>query len=216
MSKTTKHVVTPTHEHEANNVNAAAAPEAAAAQPEKQPEAAAAEPTSEKLKALISEAKQLFEASKTLEYGTPAFNDNELARFNATKAIAAEKIAIAQAAREAEIEAKRSAKLALLHAAIDAEIAATNEPDNDELAKAANEAFDVVANLLVGTITPTTAKASSSSSSRTSGSRDEIIAQHVKNVAAGMTDGQSNKQLREMGYKRSTVWHAINDFNHSK
>jgi hypothetical protein len=44
----------------------------------------------------------------------------------------------------------------------------------------------------------------------------DILTQHLANVAAGMTDSESRKNLESAGHKRSTVWHTVNNYNKAK
>ncbi len=46
--------------------------------------------------------------------------------------------------------------------------------------------------------------------------KSDIVTQHIQNVANGLSDSDSRKQIEKLGFARSTVWHAVNNYNLSK
>lgn len=88
-----------------------------------------------------------------------------------------------------------------------------NNAVNDAL-KAAREKLDN--ELLARYATSTPAKSVATGEPKESSDKSKILELHLANVANNMTDAQSRKALEDAGYKRSTVWHAVNNYNKSK
>lgn len=176
---------------------------------------AAEKPTIEQLKASGIAAWQ-----EVIKHPDP-FTDEAKAASMAYSKIQGEiksaELAQAKVAAEAEMTEKRNARLALTKTLLDAHkalLAAVNDKKADpakiaELQTAFDTAQEVVNNELLAKFAasrPAKVTSDKTSSNGTDGSDNSaaIVELHIA--------GKSQKEIEEMGYKRSTVWHAINKY----
>lgn len=182
-------------------------------------------PTSPKLTELQATRKAQFAAMQKLD---PDSADAEAALAEVIKTdglIKVEKAAIVKAENDAVNAEKRNARLALVgnmisaydaKLAVDADKKATPEA-KQEAADKYDEARKVVENeLLARYATSKPASTSGGDGVTKNGNTALILEAHLSNVAAGMTDAASRKALEDAGYKRSTVWHTVNNHNKAK
>ena len=178
----------------------------------------------EKIIALKAKAKQIWESGKNLEFGSTEFEANQLEYFAAKQAIKAAEAAEAAAAAEAAKAEARSKRLAFLTDAISFAIAnhmvASDKKASDEQKQTASEAaakaYEACANELLSKFVKPAAAAGTKAASGRANGNGEILTHHLDNVANGKTDAESRTILEAMGFPRSTVWHAVNNYNKAK
>lgn len=184
--------------------------------------APSAEPTSDKLVELRAKKLEFKKLARTFE---PDSVDEENALMEAYKT---EQLIKAEIANIKSIEAKqlldvaRNERVKLFDDAIAALLVTGYNPFEamtPEQKTTYDAAREIVVNELLAkyaTSKPAAAKSAGTAKSADGASRDEIVTAHIANIAAGMDDSASRKSLEAAGHKRSTVWHAVNNYNKAK
>lgn len=173
--------------------------------------------TSEKLQALKAEYSEKWQAM--LKMSDPFSEETKNAKLAVWKIegeIKAEEAALVKAQKDAEIEQARNERLKLNEnqLASYAHLLAvqSNKKASPEELQLANDAFntakELVDNELLARYAGSKSAKKSSGSNENSGSKSEQSAAIIEMFLAG----NSNKEIEEAGYKRSTVWHTINNY----
>lgn len=181
-----------------------------------------AEPTSDKLTELRATELHHKQLARTFEIGSDEEEAALMEAYKTKQLIKAEIANIANEAAKLALDAARNERVKLLDNVLDAYAMYISDTTN-EAAKSDYEAKrEIVANELLAkyaTSKPATAKLTNTNHRMGSGdgaTKDDIVALHIANVASGMDDSASRKSLEAAGHKRSTVWHAVNNYNKAK
>jgi len=191
----------------------------------KQPEATkAAEPTSEKLIELRATKKSHLIAARGFEPDSDGEAAELLEAYKIEQLIKAEIANIANVAKQAELQLKRSERIALNDAMLEAYKALvlfTSNPDDDvssieynTLSDAFKAAREIVDNELLAKYS-VPVKAATTTTGSIAGAKlsdTENTAMVAANHAAGMTDAQNRAALMAAGVPRSTAWHSVNNW----
>lgn len=182
-----------------------------------QPKAEAKQPTSPQLTELEtkrSEAKAAVNTAftETMDFDSKAVTDarNELARIDGL--IKAEIAAIHAAENKAKLDEQRNKRSAMVYNLLD--VAGVQKPYNE----ATISQCELIVNELLAKYPKTSGGSGNSNASKTHGTKAEATRLHIINKANGMDDSESRKQIEASMFDgklltRSTVWHAVNDFN---
>lgn len=140
--------------------------------------------------------------------------DAKMAAFKIEGEIAAEMARLNGESKAAEIAAKRNERLKLVETLLDAQKAILTAPKNiaadkmAELQTTFDTAKEVVSNELLAKYAasrPAKAKVEGETSTKTEGGANK---EAILELARA---GKTQKEIIEAGYKRSTVWHTINN-----
>lgn len=216
------------NETKANQSDTAAQP--AAAEPA---EPAKPEPTSDALTeiranidALLASFSTLTDRKALLDANMQLFKLNESERAELAEIHKAEQLAKLAEARNLRVAFKND-----FEAALRTELAYMYETYNqsdksqpfmDEM-NAKTDATKAAGEKLVNELltrfsasTPSKSVATGKTGESKNASKSELTGLHIANVAAGMSDAESRKALEALGHPRSTVWHAVNNYNKAK
>lgn len=192
------------------------------------------EPESEQLTKIRTDIDNQWTEIEGLKPRTPEYTAATLKLFELQASETAEIANIKKREQELLLIEKQNQRVALLDAVIDAKLAsvefdnsvrgadgtipAEHHERSNELNAAFKQAREVVANELLKSL-PTVRKTVAAGTTAAAGDSNKgdektaILAKHVANIAAGKTDAESRKLLEADGHKRSTVWHAVNNYN---
>lgn len=191
------------------------------------------EPTSDKLTAIRAEQDVLMAQQSDANLDRKQRLELNMKLFKLTSDENAEIAAIKRAEAELLLADKRNARAKLFYDAVDAikmeykhyyevfSVSGKTDADIAEMNKftdAAKTAGEIVVNELLGKLaTNTPAKSVATGTTSTvngdkGAATGEIVAMHIANLAAGQSKTDSRKNIETAGYARSTVWHAINNW----
>jgi hypothetical protein len=192
--------------------------------PETKPENTGEATAPETLEAKIERLKAVaIEAEKASRAFDDIFSEPyKAAKLAASKAMGAYMAAIGEAEKlenEAKLNEQKNARIALFDNAIEAYQAMTeaeNEADKASLSVAFETARELVVNELLAKFGASPKKATSGEAGKATAPKasENGTTEKARIVADWLASDMklTNKQLIEMGYSRSTVFHALNDY----
>lgn len=211
--------------NETNVINAEIAPE----QPKSEAPAKVVpiEPQSEKLTELRSKRLEFKKLARTFEPDSAEEENALLEAYKIDQLIKAEIVAINAAEAKQKLEIARNERIALFTNALIALFGGNAEQLEAQIAGLTDEQktlFDTASNVVKNELLakyagnkPATAKTSGDDKKAGDGAtKNDIVELHIANVASGMDDSASRKAIEALGHARSTVWHAVNNYNKAK